>query len=66
VLRGAAAGEGLAWGPVDVVDRLERVTEQRVLRGLCPADETDPHETGLPFGGPDTPFPPGLYGPGPG
>lgn len=65
VLRGTAAGDGLEWGPMGVVDRLERVTEQRVLRGLCPADEPDPHETGLPAGGPDTPFPPGLHGPDP-
>ncbi|TCK24354.1 ergothioneine biosynthesis glutamate--cysteine ligase EgtA [Pseudonocardia endophytica] len=61
VLRGATAGDGLEWGPADVVDRLEQVTEQRVLRGLCPADEPDAHETDLEAGGPDTPFPPGLY-----
>ena len=65
VLRGAATGDGLAWGPVDVVDRLERVTEQRVLRGLCPADVPDAHEADLPAGGPDTPFPPGLHEPAP-
>ncbi|MDQ4118614.1 MAG: ergothioneine biosynthesis glutamate--cysteine ligase EgtA [Actinomycetota bacterium] len=63
VLRDTAGGDGLAWGPVGVVDRLEQVTEQRVLRGLCPADEPDPHETDLPAGGPDTPFPPRLHEP---
>jgi glutamate--cysteine ligase len=65
VLRGSAAGKGLAWGPRSVVDRLEQVTEQRVLRGLCPADEADVHESDAGDAGPDTPFPPGLYGPDP-
>ena len=65
VLRNSAAGSGLAWGPSEVLDRLERVTEYRVLKGRCPADDPDVHETGLQAGGPEAPFPPGLYAPTP-
>ncbi|RZT86266.1 glutamate--cysteine ligase [Pseudonocardia sediminis] len=62
----AGRGTGLAWGPSELVARLEEVTEQRVLRGRCPADDPSPLETGAPgVGAPETPFPAGLYRPAP-
>lgn len=65
ILRSAAdpsRGTGLAWGPTDLVARLEEVTEQRVLRGRCPADEPSALEAGVSAAGaPVTPFPEGLY-----
>ncbi|MDN5915422.1 MAG: ergothioneine biosynthesis glutamate--cysteine ligase EgtA [Pseudonocardia sp.] len=62
----AGRGTGLAWGPSELVARLEEVTEQRVLRGRCPADAPSPLETGTDAAGaPDTPFPAGLYVPAP-
>ena len=59
----AGGGSGLAWGRSELVARLEEVTEQRVLRGLCPADLPDPLERGSAGAAPEHPFPPGLYQP---
>lgn len=57
----AAGTHPLTTAPAPLLDRLREVTEQRVLRGRCPADEADPAEHGA---GPATaPFPPGLYQP---
>ncbi|WP_308252033.1 ergothioneine biosynthesis glutamate--cysteine ligase EgtA [Pseudonocardia sp. KRD291] len=62
----AGRGTGLAWGPSELLARLEEVTEQRVLRGRCPADDPSPLEVGAPAAGaPQTPFPAGLSLPGP-
>lgn len=66
----ASRGTDLAWGPSELVARLEEVTEQRVLRGRCPADGPSPLEAGVSTAdAPATPFPEGLYravdGPGP-
>ncbi len=62
----AGRGTGLAWGPSELVARLAEVTEQRVLRGRCPADDPSPLESGAPAAGdPQTPFPAGLHLPAP-
>ena len=59
-----AAGDGaLLDAPGPVLDRLREVTEQRVLRGRCPADDPMPLEEGPAADGPGpgAAFPPGLY-----
>ncbi|WP_224390035.1 ergothioneine biosynthesis glutamate--cysteine ligase EgtA [Pseudonocardia sp. ICBG1293] len=53
----------LTTAPGPLLDRLREVTEQRVLRGRCPADEADPAERDA--GPVADPFPPGLYLPAP-
>ncbi|MEJ8281593.1 ergothioneine biosynthesis glutamate--cysteine ligase EgtA [Pseudonocardia spirodelae] len=57
----AAGAEPLTAAPAPLLARLREVTERRVLRGRCPADDPDPAERGTGREAPAAVFPAGLH-----